>query len=300
MAGALLTQQMRTQVSSVIQSQFPQMGDGVRRALAEKQVQSLLAKDSEGFEKKVEAAAEQIRARQTRKPSKIYLLGADSYYFFGLVQSIIDKGTIGVMKKGMYFNPLATAPFGRWAAIFLHPYLGYYWFQTFRFFDGEIEIMEALSYWPLILVILSAFSFFFLCAQLRIGLFATFLGSVAMMTAPVFMQRSGFGWFDTDPYVYLFVFLNLALFFRGVNEEKRAHWYGIGAGFGRGTGSTVVPASILHTYENSTAVGATAGLTIEQDGTGDAKGPGADLAVKSVIENALICVSWLIRNVSTS
>lgn len=45
---------------------------------------------------------------------------------------------------------------------------------------------------------------------------------------------------------------------------------GLGVGFGRATGSSVAPSSVLHVFEDSAAVDSTAGLLIEQDGAGDA------------------------------
>ncbi len=67
--------------------------------------------------------------------------------------------------------------------------------------------------------------------MLGLPVLAAFMGCLALLLSPVFLQRGCLGWYDTDPYNYLFPILILGFFFGAMRQPKLLFRFGLGAGF---------------------------------------------------------------------
>lgn len=191
--------------------------------LADDKAKETLRLEGEKFQETVKQTAQGI-LKQVRPghQSRYYLLESDPYYYYALFQEIQKTGQISNrFKKGKFFYPLRQAPRGSWAPITLHPYLGYGWYRLFTFFNKNAGSMEVLSYFPLVLMVPIVILFLMVCSLLEIRFSSAMLGGLFLVLSTAFINRSSFGWFDTDPYQYLFPLMILGLFLKSLSIEGK-------------------------------------------------------------------------------
>lgn len=226
-AKNLLLEEAQVQMRHNLDLQYPGMDAKTRSRIAEEKVRLSMEANPALFNQKVGEVTQAMKKNSPRENRRPYLLEADPYYFFYQTEKIAETGKIsGQIKNGLYFNPLMNAPFGHWTTTSLHPFCGYAWYRFVRWLSPKTDMMTALCYWPLVVDVLVVFAYFLLASALRTGLTATVFGATFLMLSPVFIQRSAFGWYDTDPYVCFFLPLLFWTFFRGVETtpKKRILW----------------------------------------------------------------------------
>lgn len=220
MVKRMMGQQLALRLSSSQPGLSPQ--DLQRHVTA--QVEAAAREDSASFQKAVQDFLQQMPETKNTRYQHHYLLGADSYHFLRLTQNLAEKGQIAeTFKGGKYFDPLRTTPDGFWTPVPWHPYLGYFIYRALDIFL-DIPLMEAVGYVPLILLFPLCIFFYALCRELKFDSFAAFAASMTLLMAPVFLQRSYFGWYDTDIYNLLFPVLILVLSLRAYSAEGRQFW----------------------------------------------------------------------------
>jgi len=195
---------------------YPNARTDEKKALFEKQFQSVLQNNKKDIDKAVRL----VRSGQKNDLLRFYLLESDPYFYLQLTTNIISTGKISPkIKDGKYWHPLMMAPYGHWRLIELHPYIGYITYKLYSLFSPGVSIIFSLATVPVIFFCLSMLLFFMICRVLNIPNFIAFISSFFFSLSPIFLQRSAFGWFDTDPYnvflLLLAVFLLLKLIMPG-------------------------------------------------------------------------------------
>jgi len=199
-------QQITQQVKQSLFGLLPQnIAPEIKDQIVEERVQAILQADETQHQKTVESFTREFRKGNPSRHFRSYLSGADSYYYLSLTQKVLEDGKLGSeVKDGRYYNPLREAPEGAWALMTLHPYLGALWYKAYRLVDPKSSLMGALCYFPLSLMVLVCIAFFYVAKALRFGLVASFVSCLSLSLAPFFIQRSAYGWYDTDLYQHLF------------------------------------------------------------------------------------------------
>lgn len=215
---------LQKQILQQLQSSGSQIPREAREAFAAQQADKLIQTDRLQFEQTVErfiSSMGQPRSRSSRR----YLLESDPYHFMAQVENILETGSVSSrIEKGKFYDPLRRFPKGYWVPYGWQPYVGVGVYKVLNFFKPGIPLMEALGFVPLILVPAAVFAFYLLCASLGFGTLASSAAALTMGLSPIFLQRSSYGWFDTDPYNMLFPALVLASFFSvpGSSPKKGA------------------------------------------------------------------------------
>lgn len=210
-----LENQIKNQIESEISNLDPQLSLGI----VKKRTQEIIDEEGESFRNTVNQAAEEIK-RRSQGSGIDYLLGADSYYYYGLTENILQKGAISEqITNGKFFNPLRLFPKGVWSLTTWHPHVGASLFKIIKKFVPSISLMKALSYTPLLLSVFALLSFCFFCTSLKVDVISFVAGGVTLMLSPIFLQRGSFGWYDTDPYNFLFPFLILGCLFHAFKKK---------------------------------------------------------------------------------
>jgi dolichyl-diphosphooligosaccharide--protein glycosyltransferase len=230
------------QLKQGVRAQSPGLGPGDLQREAETRAVRARLEDKARYEQAVRDAEEKIKQRQTEaspgpvgSASRHYLLEADPYHYYYLTQMLEETGRISSqVRQGKYLNPLGHAPFGHWSAFTLHPYAGFAWYRLVRLFRPSADMMEILAFLPLLLTAGVAVSVYILGRALSCSTAAVWLGMIAVLLSPIFIQRSAFGWYDTDPYNYIFPCLILATYFSVIKNaavpDRRAIWKAGAAG----------------------------------------------------------------------
>ena len=224
LARRAVERSLSEQIRKTVDQEFPGISPEARRRVAEERVRQVLETDKTQFENAVKNAAESVRqsmpegekGKWAGGSGRHYLLEADPYYFYYQTRMILKTGRVSPqIKNGRFYNPLQRAPHGYWPSFTLHPYVGAAWYRLVHFLNPETDLMEALNCVPLVLVAAVIAVFFALASSMSTSVSAVTLGCLALVLSPIFIQRSAFGWYDTDPYNYIFPGLILASFFAG-------------------------------------------------------------------------------------
>lgn len=233
MAKVLVARIMAEQLKNALDAQkIPGLSNDDKAKMAREQVQRLIETDPLNYQLAVTKAEASIRQSMPRSSGRRYLLEADPYYYFYLTENISRTGKIAEKIKGaQYFHPLMHAPYGYWTAVAWHPYVGWQLYQIVKLFKPGVGLMEGLCYVPLILTLFAALAFLLAAAALQARVFPFLIGLLALLLSPIFIQRSGFGWYDTDPYNYIFPFSILACAFTGFRRPDRTKICAMVAGF---------------------------------------------------------------------
>ena len=203
-----------------------------KKELVQEKVKAIIKTDKENFASAVSKTFNTIKSKYALPSSRQYLQGADSYYYYYLSDNIRSEGNVSAhFKNGKFFDPLKGAPLGTWSLLNFHPFMGYYWYRFLRIFNTSIEFMDALCFLPLILMILGVISFLFVCNLFKTRILSIFVGLISFVFAPVFIQRSSFGWYDTDPYNCIFILLIFGLTLKGLGNERKKLFVGMISGF---------------------------------------------------------------------
>ncbi len=232
MGAQIVSHAMEDQLKKNLDKQFPQMTGQEKSRLANEEARHLAVTQKDQYEAAVQNAIAQLVHSAAPASQRRYLLEADPYYYLYLTEQVAKTGRLSPqMKNGLYFNPLMHAPLGYWTAFVLHPYAGYFWYRLLSFLRPGIDMMEALSSFPIFLCVWIAALFLGLATALERGALACFLGLVTLILSPIFIQRSAFGWYDTDPYNYLFPLIILWFSISGIQREGREIPFAFAAAF---------------------------------------------------------------------
>jgi asparagine N-glycosylation enzyme membrane subunit Stt3 len=225
-AVAMIYTQIRTNVEQTIDRLYPGLEASQKQLLADQKFNEVISQRKKQIQQSIFSLAQKIYGRELlenpeKKEPEIYLPDSDSYYFYGMTKQLVENKKIMVKRKGAeYFNPLMQAPVGYWEKINLHPFVGYYTYKLMHAGNPQVSPMLAISFVPIFLMLLSALLFLLLLKHFNIRSWASFLGGLLFILAPIFLRRSFFGWYDNDIYNIFFPLLILWLTFLGVEHYQ--------------------------------------------------------------------------------
>ncbi len=231
-ASAAVQSGMLKQLESHIVRQAPQISPEVRKKLARQKLNELIHADDGAYQKAVSGAAQDLGATARSLFTYRYLSEADPYYYLDLTQNILKTGRLGPpVAGGRFWNPKRIAPFGHADGINLHPYAGVFVYRLLSLLKPGISLMHAAGVTPLFLTVLAVAAYFLLEALLPLGLFAFWLGAQIFFLSPIVIQRSTLGWYDTDPYNFIFPTLIFSTLLAVLKNPSRKTLWACTGGF---------------------------------------------------------------------
>lgn len=195
---------MHKNVDERIRERFSDQPPDRIKNLSDLQFKLLMGRQKLKVEASVEKSARPLRT--LFKQDMRYLPEVDPYYYKSLVRNLLANGKISDIIKGRnYFNPKMLAPVGSWYPLDFHAYTGFFVYKFLCLFKPSLELDTALSLVPLALAILCVLAFAWLLrAVFNLGFVGCFAALFFFVSCPIFIKRSVYGWFDTDPYNVLF------------------------------------------------------------------------------------------------
>ncbi len=219
-ARDVVDQAMMAQVQKALAKNLPQVPGPERDQLVSLRVEFLKKEEPTQYLQAVQNVAAGIE--RTRHGKQPYLLEADPYHYLYQTERLLSTGRIADIKKnGQYFQPLMRAPHGHWETCSLHPYVGLFCYRLMRALDPRISLIDATAYVPLVLALSILLIFGWLGLVLGFPWAANAVGMIVLILSPIFIQRSALGWYDTDPYNYIFPLLILGTLFGGLQQPKK-------------------------------------------------------------------------------
>lgn len=158
--------------------------------------------------------SEELKKDYQDEKGQVFLLELDPYHWLRLTRNLVQSGRIGDKTlEGQEYDSYMLAPVGMKAEVSLHKNLHVYiaaWiFKFCRFFYKGLSLEKTVFFIPVVISVLVIAALFFLCRQISVGNVAGFFACLSLGLAPIFLNRSMAGWFDTDTYVILFSILIL-------------------------------------------------------------------------------------------
>ncbi len=208
---------LRGQIAARVALRHPDLPPWRRRQIIQKEFDTTLKSQGRRAREAIEHLARKLDRRRPRRRKAPYLLASDSYYYYDLTRRLLETGRLGEAVEGSkYLNGMMLAPLGHWEPLNLHPYVGAALFRLLHLLQPQIGLMEAVGWTPLIVALACLGPFFLLCGLLGLGRGAALAGGVVLMTAPIFVKRSMWGWYDNDPYSVLFTLGVMAFVVAGI------------------------------------------------------------------------------------
>jgi|GEM_PF-1628471 len=231
MAGMMARNGVAQQITAGLPPQMQQLQEKKRDDIVNKMTDSAIKEQPSQFNYSTWVLEQQLIKSYLNNFSPDYYPDPDSYYYLQLTKNIVNTGKLGpASKEGKFYNPLRRAPHGNWDRITWHPYAGYFVYKFLSRFDPDIKLMHAAGITPVILVFLAGLAWFAYARAVRADLFSSWLGGLIFILAPLGLQRSIYGWYDTDPYTLLFCVL-IAACYLSIYRDGRKWWlYAIAGG----------------------------------------------------------------------
>lgn len=213
-ASVLVLARIQQVINHQIETENPNISQHQKNILKKKLLDETVRRDKIKIQQTIRDLSKTIPPTGQQAKAYPYLLASDSYYYLELTQNIIDTGNISDTFKGSNFlHKRMLAPDGHWVPITLHPFIGFYLFKIMSIFNPHIDLIHALSFTPLIIILFAFIPFLLICRRLKCSNAAIFTGSIFFLLSSVFLKRSMYGWYDNDPYNILFPFLILLFLF---------------------------------------------------------------------------------------
>ncbi|MBP9866132.1 MAG: hypothetical protein KBC91_06995, partial [Candidatus Omnitrophica bacterium] len=231
-AEKLVREQMRGQLASRFAAASPQASELVRKKLVDQRLDAMVQASPAAFETMTQRMAGEMARRHKSAFSFRYLSEADPYYYYGLTKNVVASGKLGSrIPGGHFFNPLRHAPQGNPDVINLHPYVGAGVYAVLKILRPSLTLMQAAGLTPLFLVAAAVIAYFFLWPLLGLRLFSFWLAAQIFFLSPIVIQRSTLGWYDTDPYNFIFSVLITLTFLTVFQHPRRAVPLALTGGF---------------------------------------------------------------------
>lgn len=136
--------------------------------------------------------------------SYMYMPDIDPYTYLRYARNYIEKGDIADERRdGFAVDNHMVAPLGNNIDYTIHPYVLAWIYKIMSVFNGKITLMQAASYFPLILIALSVIPVFFVARRFG-GNTAAFFAALVFAVNGTLLARTNWGHADTDAYNIFF------------------------------------------------------------------------------------------------
>lgn len=211
---------LRNQVRSQIDQQFPNLPGPNKDTLVDTEVSKLLKEQKSQIQQQITGTSNYFKSRLQDDSGTTYLLAIDPWFWMRYARNIVEKGHPGdEIKEGGNWDNHMIAPTGRpVSADIFHAYFEAYLYKFLSFFNKDLELMKLVFYIPVLLSALAVIPAFFITRRLG-GNFGGFIGAFIVAIHPAFLSRTAGGFSDTDAYNVLFPLFIVWLFLEALESK---------------------------------------------------------------------------------
>ena len=211
---------LKSQIRSSIDQQYPNLPDANKNALVETELQKAIDGNKQQIDQQIKATSAYFRSFFQDESGKIYMPDIDPYYWFRYAKNIVEHGYPGdILKDGRSFDTHQLAPIGRFVVpdVF-HSYSWAYFYKFVNFFIPSLTLMRSGFY---LVIFFSAVCVLlvFLIARKIAGNIGGFFAGLMMAVNGAFLSRSLHP--DNDVWVVLFPLTVTLLFIYTIDIKSK-------------------------------------------------------------------------------
>jgi len=212
---------LRSQVSSQVNQQYPNLPDQNRNSLIENELQKVLREQKSQIDQQIRGTSNFFKSRLQDDTGQTYLLAIDPFFWMRHAKNIIENGHLGdEIRDGEAWDNHMFAPGGRGVPPdMFHAYFEAYLFKFLSFFNKNLNLMAVVFYIPVLISALSVIPAFFITRKLA-GNFGGFIAATIVAIHPSFLARTAGGFADTDAYNVMFPLFIAWLFLEALEAKN--------------------------------------------------------------------------------
>ncbi len=212
---------LRSQIRSQINQQYPNLPSQNRDALVENELQRLLKEQKSQIDQQIEATSNFFKSRLQDDAGQTYLLAIDPYFWMRHAKNIIEHGYPGdEIRDEVEWDNHMYAPSGRGLpSDMFHAYFEAYLFKFLSFLNHNLNLMAVVFYVPVLISALSVIPTFFITRKIA-GNIGGFIAATIVAIHPSFLSRTAGGFADTDAYNVMFPLFIAWLFLEALEAKN--------------------------------------------------------------------------------
>lgn len=227
-ASLIVISQLRQNIAQTINQQAPRMPAPLKQKLLQERLNQVMKDDNKRIRAMIENVSTSMSTQHKEEKQNTYLLASDSYYFMWLTKNIFETGSISSeIKNGQFLGERMLAPIGQWEPFTAHPYVGFAVTKIIRLFKPDAPLMYCLGFTPLLIFTLTLLIFFLIGWQTTRSVTATSVGGAFLSFASIYLRRSTYAWYDSDPYNVFFPLLIILLFVLAFKHTNRRRLFSL-------------------------------------------------------------------------
>ncbi|MBI5065276.1 hypothetical protein HZA97_03475 [Candidatus Woesearchaeota archaeon] len=224
--------QIKNSLAQEIFTIYGNLPDTRKKELIDEQFKIWLKENKENYDKILEQNIKSFKnglMLEDGARNFPYPIEADPYNYLVYARNYLDHGDLGnsFNRTGTSWDGLSLAPVGKSAAVQanLHPYVLAWFYKVWSFFDPSVHIFYSSSYLPIIFVLMSLVLLFFIVLKVTNDYYSAFFSVGLLSIHSVVLEKTVWGWFDTDVYTLFFPLLISFLLLKIFSSEGNKKYY---------------------------------------------------------------------------
>jgi len=213
-------------IAQQINQQYPNLPEANKQTLIEQQYAAFYEKNKAAIQMQIKSQSEFFKTTYRyadangKNDTYTYMPDIDPYFYLRSARNYLEHGYIGdeIVNGKMWDNHMLY-PLGAPRNNELHPFFLAFMYKVMNIFNSGITLMQAATYFPMIIIALAVLPAFFLGKRLAGNVGGLFSGMV-VATSMAILSRTTWGHADTDAYNIFFPLLAMWLFYEMFQARK--------------------------------------------------------------------------------
>ncbi len=205
-----VTTLLKNQVADAVNQQYPNLPDDRKQKIIDEEWGKIYEQQKSTIDQQVQSVTQQIKSfwqYESEGTTYTYMPDIDPYTYLRYSRNLLEKGQYpDEIRNGVYYDNHMVAPLGGQFSPDLQPYTLVAIYKIMHIFSPQITLMQAATYFPIILILLALIPAFFIGRRFA-GLPGGIITATVVAILPSIIVRTGWGHADTDAYNIFFPLL---------------------------------------------------------------------------------------------
>ncbi|MGM5482427.1 MAG: STT3 domain-containing protein [Nanobdellota archaeon] len=228
---------VKNNIASQAKSKYPNLPQDQLKEIINKQTSSVLSQGQLNYQGQtiqidqiVQQQSNYFKEKLKHDDGNTYLLAIDPYYYYRHTRNYLIEGNEwGAEHDGKYYDPLVLGgtpdekrSFNEKPVKSLHVYFSAFVYKLMSFFNGNISLMAAMFWVPVIVSSLCVIPAYFIGRKIT-GDFGGLVSAMLVALHPALISRTAAGFADTDAYNIFFPLVSVWFFLEALDSKNVKH-----------------------------------------------------------------------------